>query len=544
MEYCLAPASSLRRVFRDQPFEETGNAPLDLAAAMNGWASGQVVIIAHGRRLKNVRLKVSELKSWEIGTKAGPDGHYEVVPGPSIPSEAFKLSRVHYVPIKSAVAGKTTTPGWYPDPLEPLDADSRFDVECHAVQPIWVSVRVPLEDGPRHRSLYHRFYKNFSGMAIATADVEGVGTVSQSLELKLRVFKFRLPKHRILRIWTMLDGSWNDFYNWMTPMEKFRALERAAFLLAGYGITPTAIHPPKDESTSPNLDYYESFYKRILELGVSHLQIARDSWPVIVKNGWEDISYYYFGSEWPREENSENALKIRKVMESIPLAKAAVAGPEPDDYLKGIVKVWIYRSDFPLDSLKERVKIGDEAQWYVCCGPEKPYANLQLDSEQIDPRVLGWQLFQYGLTGFYYWRATQIGHNDANTAGSNPEEKWPNRPWCPATSDVPYSPNDGLLIYPGPNGQPWSSIRLENLRDGADDYDYLCILRNYVEKLKKAELAPILVERAENALRVNPEVSACLTEYTKDPGVLERERRRICAYIEEARVALGEIWPA
>ena len=80
------------------------------------------------------------------------------------------------------------------------------------------------------------------------------------------------------------------------------------------------------------------------------------------------------------------------------------------------------------------------------------------------------------------WRRT--ARTRRNTKGSSPEEKWPNRPWSPYTI-VPYTNNDGLLIYPGPDGVPWSSIRLENLRDGADDYDYLCILRDYVAKLKK-----------------------------------------------------------
>ncbi len=51
------------------------------------------------------------------------------------------------------------------------------------------------------------------------------------------------------------------------------------------------------------------------------------------------------------------------------------------------------------------------------------------------------------------------------------------------------------------------------------------------------------MDRAEQTLKVSPEVSACKTEYTGDPAVVERERRRVCAYIEEARGTLGEIGP-
>ena len=168
-----------------------------------------------------------------------------------------------------------------------------------------------------------------------------------------------------------------------------------------------------------------------------------------------------------------------------------------------------------------------------------------LDCAPVDPRIICWQAFQYNISGYLYWNTMHVaphGPNQSNTMGNTPEEKWPNRPWCPNTV-LPYSHNDGLIVYPGPGGEPWSSIRLENLRDGADDYDYLCILRDYVAKLNKADFAPELVDRAEQALKVNPDVSACKTEYTKDPAVVERERRRIGSYIEEARATLGEIGP-
>jgi len=34
---------------------------------------------------------------------------------------------------------------------------------------------------------------------------------------------------------------------------------------------------------------------------------------------------------------------------------------------------------------------------------------------------------------------------------------------------------DGVLLYPGPNG-PIGSIRLANIRDGLEDYEYLWLL--------------------------------------------------------------------
>ncbi len=545
MSFALASASSLQRVFRDRSFDGPVGKPLELAAAMNGWVSGQVVIIPGEKRLRNVRVDVADLRSWEVCEHPirydGDVPKHVVVDDTRIPGEACELSRVHYVEIEAPSPGKISLPGWYPDPLEPITAETQFDVEPGTVQPIWLRLKVPPDARPRNKSLYRRFYRAFRGPVTVHAEVEGEGTQTQQIDIELRVFKFTLPKRRILNIWTLLDGQWGGFYNWLDPKEHSEILLRAAFMLARFGITPALRAKEWGAGTPPSLERYEWFYKKILDLGVSHIHVDDHGWPVVVKNGWEDIAYRYVGSEWPPRKNIEMAQRVRKRAATTPLAKIAVAGVKPSPYLEDIASVWIYPSDETAYSLKERLALGDEVQWYSCCRPEGHYANVQLDAHPIDPRVLCWQLFQYDISGYYYWRATMTGA--ANMAGETPEDKWPNRLWSAATSNVPHSHNDGLLLYPGPNGVPWSSIRLESLRDGADDYDYLCILRDYVQKLKRADASPQLVARAEETLKVNPDVSACKTEYTKDPAVVERERRRVGAYIEEARQDLGEIGP-
>ncbi len=546
MSFALASASSMQRVFRDRPFDGPVGTPLELSAAMNGWTSGQVVIMAGEKRLRNVRVDVKDLKSWEVSEDPVSESSHALVEGPPIPGAAFKVSKVHYVEIEWPSSGKTSRPGWYPDPLEPLTAESRFEVEPGMVQPIWLALKVPPDTRARNKSLYRRWYRLFRGSVVVHADVEGEGPQSVEIDIELRVFKFSLPRQRILRLWTMGGGGgWTEFYNWLSPEEVHEHVQRAVLLLASYGIASGLPEPPRAEGEPPDLDYFERFYKKVLDLGVSHLQIHQDTWPVIVKNGWEDIAYRYVAGEWPRETLIERAKDIRKNIATIPLVNGQAAGIYPSPYLEDLVKVWVYPSDESSDSLKERLAQGDEVHWYSCCRPEAPYANCQLDSGQIEPRILGWQLFQYNISGYLYWNAMHVaphGPNQPNTMGDTPEEKWPNRPWCPNTV-LPYSHNDGLIVYPGPGGEPWSSIRLENLRDGADDYDYLCILRDYVAKLNKADFSPELVDRAEQALKVNPDVSACKTEYTKDPAVVERERRRIGSYIEEARATLGEIGP-
>ncbi len=533
--FTLSSASSLQRVFRDRPFYGEPGRPIELSAAANGWASAQVVILAGDKRLRDVQVSVSDLGSWIHDMDCRETRH--AIPGQSFPGDVFELSRVHYVEIKVPSGGRTGPIGWHPDPLEPLGPGHSFEVEPGSVQPIWLTVKIPPEFGDHDiRQVRHW---NYSGTVTVQADVEGVGVVSHEIPLILRVARFRLPHRRILHIWSMFDlSSWREFYNWMSPEESRKAWEAGAFLLARYGITPTTA-PASEFGDKPDLDYYERFYRKVLELGAPHLEIAPESWPVVLKNGWDDIAYFYIGSEWPREANPKFAADMRDYLAKAPGVKISVAGVHPDESLAGLVSVWTQVSFMTADAaVRERVKRGEQLWWYVCCTPVEPYANCTLDSPQIDPRILGWQLYQYGCTGFYYWRASQLG---GNTQDDTPEQKWPNRPWDTATSDVASQHNDGQLIYPGPDGKPWSSIRLENLRDGADDYDYLVILRRYVDKLKGAGAYPGIVDRSEEALKVNPTLSTGIAAYTKDPAIVEYERLRVFGLITEARLALGEI---
>ena len=359
MSFALASASSLQRVFRDRSFDGPVGKPLELAAAMNGWVSGQVVIIPGEKRLRNVRVDVADLRSWEVCEHPirydGDVPKHVVVDDTRIPGEACELSRVHYVEIEAPSPGKISLPGWYPDPLEPITAETQFDVEPGTVQPIWLRLKVPPDARPRNKSLYRRFYRAFRGPVTVHAEVEGEGTQTQQIDIELRVFKFTLPKRRILNIWTLLDGQWGGFYNWLDPKEHSEILLRAAFMLARFGITPALRAKEWGAGTPPSLERYEWFYKKILDLGVSHIHVDDHGWPVVVKNGWEDIAYRYVGSEWPPRKNIEMAQRVRKRAATTPLAKIAVAGVKPSPYLEDIASVWIYPSDETAYSLKERL---------------------------------------------------------------------------------------------------------------------------------------------------------------------------------------------
>ncbi|NLY01731.1 MAG: DUF4091 domain-containing protein, partial [Rhodopirellula sp.] len=101
--------------------------------------------------------------------------------------------------------------------------------------------------------------------------------------------------------------------------------------------------------------------------------------------------------------------------------------------------------------------------------------------------------------------------------GSDPYLDW--KPACVANMT-----GDGCLTYPTPAG-PVSSIRLENIRDGLEDYDYLALLADAQGQDAAKKFVGRLVKS--------------MTDFTHDPAALAAVRDEIADQIEiagEARV--------
>lgn len=131
---------------------------------------------------------------------------------------------------------------------------------------------------------------------------------------------------------------------------------------------------------------------------------------------------------------------------------------------------------------------GDEVWWYVTRFPHHPEITLSIDDPEIEHRILFWQQKMYNVDGFLYYLV-----NDWHGG---------NYPWAPlheTDNSYPYNVyGNGILVYSGfedsegqlyqgrerydelsdksYNAYPVGSLRLESVRDGAEDYDYFTIL--------------------------------------------------------------------
>jgi hypothetical protein len=89
------------------------------------------------------------------------------------------------------------------------------------------------------------------------------------------------------------------------------------------------------------------------------------------------------------------------------------------------------------------------------------------------------------------------------------------------------TPGDGVSMYPGPTpGQPLSSVRLEIMRDGEEDYEYFLLLDKLIAKAESTgEDTPALRE-AKAAREAARALVSSMTKYDHSgaPYLAAREK--------------------
>jgi len=162
-------------------------------------------------------------------------------------------------------------------------------------------------------------------------------------------------------------------------------------------------------------------------------------------------------------------------------------------------------------------KNGRDVWWYICIGPKHPYANWFIEYPAIEARlIMGAMTARYRPGGFLYYAVNRWPLNRHPVTGG------PRTGWNPAS----YKNNngDGSVFCAGPKG-PLATVRLENIRDGIEDYEYYYLLRTLLDR-RGADAST-----AKSTGRVSSAVVQDLTHFTHDPEVLSAERKRVARAI-------------
>jgi len=557
--FLIGVASPMEKVFREAAdYHGKFGRQVHIAAAGRERESFQLVCLPLAKALHNVRITVGDLLHTNCKTR--------------LPSHRIAWHPVGYVQTKPSNSAIRRVGWWWPDVLMPPQP---FDVEPGFVQPVWFTVDVP--DGTPAGT-----YRGF-------INVQADGLPAQTVGLELTVRPFSLPlRGRLKTAFCLSPGIWEAWYKpeevrqrlglkegythgplyssyeCQDVLPKAKWLEMYDFLLA-HRLSPTVIYSHLKNGRSrtvPSREDMEYCYQRGMNATclanvdvlpanpaaadrfMAQLEAWLADWEKFVKaKNWPDVTWYVHGfdeSEMRPDPAKTVDPSIRRVYGTIkqkfPWLKRETANPYHAKHV-GMFDIWtpLTQQITPesLPKYRERQAAGDEVWAYVCCGPGRPYANLFIDFPGVDPRILGWQFYQYRLTGFLYYLIDLYEYQEN---WNRVADKWPKRPW----NTLSFKTNsDGILLYPGPDATPLASTRLENLRDGIEDYEVLAMLADLTGSLEKRGDHEDVVSKARDALRVRPTVSKSWNEYTQDPIRILDARAEVDALVESIRGILG-----
>ncbi|MCM1177984.1 MAG: DUF4091 domain-containing protein [Bacteroides sp.] len=131
----------------------------------------------------------------------------------------------------------------------------------------------------------------------------------------------------------------------------------------------------------------------------------------------------------------------------------------------------LQKSESISEMCRKKLRDGQEWWMYVCMSE---YPGLAQNATGIPNRAVMWRNWKERAGGFLYW----VVNSFSSMSPLKPR------------SDLPAG--DGILVYPGKpfgSSMPCVSIRLERWRDGAEDYEMLCL---YEQKHGRAAAEELL----------------------------------------------------
>ncbi|MBI5874114.1 MAG: DUF4091 domain-containing protein [Candidatus Omnitrophica bacterium] len=518
-EFSIFAVSSLDRVFQDgktllKPHYGSSAA---ISAAKNEYESFQVVVSNGPDIQKAVRIEISEFICDMTGKLLGRENILWRVVG-------YVKTQMPYYPVKYV--------GMWPDPLLPAKS---VDIEPNTVQPFWVTAYVPKD---AQAGIYKGSIKVFSKDRL-------LGNIPVSIEVR----NFILPTEGNLK--TAFDfygqetGSQYPKKERETQDEYDQRIaelnEKYIFDMLKHRINPILNIDPLSQRELGRVDWYRMY-------GLNNFSIGRyggslgNNWPEsddeveallpLYRTYGENLKInkmFEFHYIYTWDEGEIGDPRVPKVCSMIHRAYPGLKNMvcyhgiwEPakfPDWGKDI-NIWCVQiDDYDEGKANTLKKLGMEIWMYVSGPGSTGSPNLALDFDSIDYRIIPWLCWKYDIRGFLYWCVNWWPLVDPFKSAKN--TKWEQN-------------GNGLLYYPGEDG-PIDSLRLEVLRDGMEDYEYLHLLREKLKEFEKAGLAAVhyqLAGAAVKLLDVDSSIIASPMSFAKDEEFIAIRRGKIAKAIE------------
>jgi hypothetical protein len=503
-----------------------------------------------GARNQHVSLQLALRSSKHLGSVTAEVTLLEDGSGQEIPTLTVR-------PIGYVVVGSHSTdtpedelvgeaPGWYPDPL----MDFPLELQAGRTCPLWVSVHIPSNTKP---GAYH-----------ATIKVDVGGRPLTRAEFRLKVVEASAPQERSLKVtnwfsladklsrqfygiqafssewWSLVENvgrvladhrqnvvltplmdlvqarsegaeiryDFGNFDRWVKTLQRVGAIGsiEGSHLLGRAGGYNSSLQVEtfqligrqlKKASLPPDDPAVEKFMTRFLAALNSHLE----------QQGWKSIYFQHILDEAHGNELQAYAkltALVRRHLPGVATIDAVDADGMPE-ILQANCDIWVPqlgKFDGQTEMLQRRAQSGREVWFYTCLFPRGKYLNRLIDFPLLKTRLLHWLNFKLGLTGFLHW-----GGNSWT-----PEPMKDTQPVIDENTEL-LPPGDAFIVYPDrARKSVRSSIRLETMREGIEDYELLRML-HAIQPAEAARIASLAV--------------SSFTDYVRDPVAFRKIERNL-----------------
>lgn len=489
----------------------------------------------------------------------------------------LRVEEVAYVLVTHPTDGSTRR-GWYPDPLPPLQSPLRLAAAQN--QPLWLTVYVPREIPP--------------GDFTSNVELEtSWGKVA--FPVGVHVYDFDMPRETHLRSALGLGSDAINHYHRLTRREDQEAVF-AKYLqdFAEHRISPYSFfdYAPIDatfagEGTDKRAqvdfrrfdqaaerwlgpDGFTTFQLPILGMGggtfhsrhlgelagfqegtPEHARLFGDYLGQVERHlrerGWLDRAFVYWFDE-PDPKDYEFVVAGMQRLKAAAPGLRRMLTEQPEEALFGHVDIWCgLTPEWTREKVQARRRAGEEVWWYICTAPKAPYVTEFIDHPGTELRLWPWQSWQYGVSGLLvwatiYWTSPLVYPEPQLQDPWQDPMSWVSGYGFPVGHKSPWGNGDGRFLYPprrNPNAVivpcldgPIHSLRWENLRDGMEDYEYLWLLRQAIERAERTHVGRPLIEKASALLEVPQVISKDLTHFTTDPRAILAHREQVARMIE------------
>ncbi len=528
--------TTMDKVLREAEPPAEGGEAIKIFAARNEFEPFQVVV--HPQAAADVSVNMGTLDG--PGTIAG-----------------HSLHRVDYVAISEPSDPAAIVSAEMPDPLMPIAFGSAQAVKAGDNQSFWITVRVPNDAAAG----------DYTGELVVQ-----VGDESQIIPVYLHVYDFAIPKK------IGFDGNWNTSFQALggsQSLEKVQALKTWFF---EHRLVPSSVAWPAGLNYDGGIVYdcdSQSFLAEdnvydFSKLGPKYIEgegwngIGFPSFQVmdfvnnqtprpqqfcgvdrggdhygtpaynaawsgllaaidayLVARNWQDTGYYYIQNEPQNQADYDLAAFLAKLTKEAAPNLRIVVSEEPKPEIAEHADAggfsydmwWADLSHFEPNYAAERQALGEHVWWYFLYGDLPPHFNpITIDHSGIETRIAHWAAWKHRIRGFAYYSVSGWGSDpyaDPRPQGTNQN-------------------GDGFLLYPPTaGGEIVSSIRMELLREGVEDFEYLLLAAG-------GDLPQTAATVTGCDLSVDSAVSS-VTAFTRDTSALKHLRDELGFYLEGQR---------